>query len=252
MDMMSGHLGGAAALDARGWKPSKFVWRGGRWRASRRTVNVASRLMADLALDNYEAAIRAHARGVLADLGCGNAPLAGLYAPLVDRFLWVDWPGSAHQRITLDLAQDLNQPLDLADASIDTVLLTDVLEHIARPDMLLAEVARVLRPGGHAIAGVPFLYWLHEEPHDHHRYTIHRLRDFAASHGFSIVSERVNGGGLDVVADLMTKMVYNRRFPLPAHVMHAAMRVVRWLGGPISRRAHATMPLGYTVVYRKD
>jgi SAM-dependent methyltransferase len=236
-------------LAARGWRPSKFAERGDRWRSAPAQVNVASRLFADRAVANYVAAIRDFARGDLADLGCGNAPLAGVYAPHVETMLWVDWPGSPHQQVTLDLSQDLNEPLRIDSASLDTVLLTDVLEHLRDPDGLLAEVRRVLRPGGRAIIGVPFLYWLHEEPHDHHRYTIHKLRDFAARHGFTVLREQVNGGGLDVVRDLLTKLAYTDRFPLPAWLVHHLTGALFAPLAPISRRAHDVMPMGYTVVF---
>ncbi|MBT2186285.1 methyltransferase domain-containing protein [Sphingobium nicotianae] len=244
--------GAAAQLTARGWQPSKFALRGGRWLSAPGEVNVASRLFADRAVTNYVAAIRDFAHGALADLGCGNAPLAGVYAPYVESMLWVDWPGSLHQKVALDVSQDLNQPLAIESASLDTVLLTDVLEHIARPDDLIAELRRILRPGGRAIIGVPFLYWLHEEPHDHHRYTIHKLRDFAAAHGFAVLREQVNGGGLDVVRDLLTKLAYAERFPLPAWLVHHATGALFAPLGPVSRRAHNAMPMGYTVVWGVD
>ena len=38
--------------------------------------------------------------------------------------------------------------LDAADASVDAVLLLDMLEHVERPADVLAEAARVVRPGG--------------------------------------------------------------------------------------------------------
>lgn len=241
----------SSTLAQRGWRPSKFELHNGHLRSSRKAVPVSSRLMADLAVANYEVAIREHARGRLADLGCGNAPLAGLYAPLAEEFLWVDWPGSPHQSITPDLFQDLNEPLQIADRSLDTVLLTDVLEHIRDPDALIGEVQRVLRPGGRAIIGVPFLYWLHEEPYDYHRYSRHKMRDFAARHGFEILSETENGGGFDVVRDLLTKMTYSRKIPLPGYATHYGLGLIGALLAPLNRSAIPKMPMGYTYVFGK-
>ncbi len=45
--------------------------------------------------------------------------------------------------------------LPFADGSFDGVSCMHVLEHVAAPDALLAEVHRVLRPGGHLLAAVP-------------------------------------------------------------------------------------------------
>lgn len=45
--------------------------------------------------------------------------------------------------------------LPFADASFDSVLLDNVLEHIEAPTLLLGEVRRVLVPGGRFLVGVP-------------------------------------------------------------------------------------------------
>jgi SAM-dependent methyltransferase len=45
--------------------------------------------------------------------------------------------------------------LPFADASIDVVTAFDVLEHVPSPELLLAEVARVLRPGGLFVGATP-------------------------------------------------------------------------------------------------
>lgn len=50
---------------------------------------------------------------------------------------------------------DVEQGLPFADASFDIVVCEQVLEHLHHPDRALADMARVLRPGGCLIAGVP-------------------------------------------------------------------------------------------------
>jgi SAM-dependent methyltransferase len=47
------------------------------------------------------------------------------------------------------------QALSFADASLDLVLHSSVLEHLPRPQRALAEAFRVLRPGGHLVFEVP-------------------------------------------------------------------------------------------------
>jgi SAM-dependent methyltransferase len=53
--------------------------------------------------------------------------------------------------------EDLER-LSLADASQDLVLSCDVLEHVNEPRAALGELARVLRPGGHLLFTVPFVW----------------------------------------------------------------------------------------------
>jgi SAM-dependent methyltransferase len=55
---------------------------------------------------------------------------------------------------------DLDQPLDLGDASFDVVVAGELLEHLRDPRRLVGEVRRVLRPGGMFVASVPNAYRL--------------------------------------------------------------------------------------------
>jgi SAM-dependent methyltransferase len=205
--------------------------------------------MADLAVQNYETAIRAHARGDLVDLGCGNAPLAGIYGPLVSSILWVDWQNTLHTAFRLDVEANLSEPLPLPDDAYDTVILTDVLEHLQRPELLLAEVFRILRPGGRAIIGVPFLYGLHEEPHDYYRYTRHRLLAFAAEHRFEVVSLVETGGPIDVIHDIGCKVL--AKIPVALQLYYYGTRGLRTLLSSLNRRAGRYFPLGYMIVVGK-
>jgi len=61
--------------------------------------------------------------------------------------------------------------LPFRDDTFDTVLLLEVLEHVAHPAQVLAEIHRVLKPGGVLLMSMPFLYPLHDAPHDYQRFT---------------------------------------------------------------------------------
>jgi SAM-dependent methyltransferase len=115
-------------------------------------------------------AARADTPPVVLDLGCGHKPYADLFA------------GYQHVGVNLDAidaSPDLianAAALPLAEACIDLVFCTQVLEHVPEPAALLAEAARVLRPGGVLVLSAPFYWPLHEEPHDYLRFTPHALR----------------------------------------------------------------------------
>lgn len=52
---------------------------------------------------------------------------------------------------------DLNRPLPLCSAAFDVVTVMDVIEHLSRVDSFVAEVYRVLKPGGYAVIATPNL-----------------------------------------------------------------------------------------------
>jgi SAM-dependent methyltransferase len=72
--------------------------------------------------------------------------------------------------------------IPLPAASIDCVLVQAVLEHVLEPALVVAEIHRVLRPGGLVYAETPFMQQVHEGPYDFTRFTEggHRylFRDF--------------------------------------------------------------------------
>lgn len=231
------------------WKPTKAEQVGGRWRASRDIAHVSrrSRFSADLLIEAYAAALREYARGTLVDVGCGRAPYFGMYQHLISRSIGVDWPNSPHAGDQVDVVSDLNVAIDLPDQIADTVLCTDVLEHIFEPQKLWEEMARITRPGGMLILGVPFFYWIHEQPFDYHRYTQFALRRYAENAGFDIVAIRVVGGLPHVLVDLACKgapgPILSRCMALIASLVAVGLKRMRF--------RDSKFPLAYVLVARR-
>jgi SAM-dependent methyltransferase len=236
------------------WIPSKFVYRSGKLTASRDVseVAVSSRLITDVIAKLYEDNLRQHAQGRLLDLGCGKAPLLATYEPYVRVITCVDWNNSPHRNEYLDLEHDLNEPLPFADGAFDTLLLSDVLEHIPQPDALFTEMARVLAPGGKLLLNVPFYYQIHEQPHDYYRYTEFALRRFVDRSGMKLISVLPVGGLPEILADILAKL--GAQVPWVGRHLSSSIQAVAQLfvrsrfGRDVSSRTGRAFPLGYFMV----
>lgn len=238
------------------WTPSKFVLENGLLKGSRnpQQVSIGSRLMADRLANFFQNAIPRHARGRLLDLGCGAAPLFATYQTYVSDIVCVDWGQGAHGNDYLDLEHDLTSPLPLDAEAFDTIILSDVLEHLPDPDAIWSEMARLLSVGGKVIVTVPFLYGLHERPHDYCRYTEFALRRFADRHGFEIIEMTALGGAPEVLVDIFSKTLGRSRLGRTATSMIQGF--VRWAastkrGRRFSEGTSARFPYGYALVARK-
>jgi SAM-dependent methyltransferase len=72
--------------------------------------------------------------------------------------------------------------------TFDSVLSTEVLEHVPEPKMILSEAARVLKSGGYLVLSTPQTWGLHEIPYDFYRYTPYGLRYLAEATGFRVIT----------------------------------------------------------------
>lgn len=234
------------------WVPSKYVVRRGRLRGARSAaLGPGSRLMADLIARCYEQTLPTYARGDLLDLGCGEAPLYVAYGPLADSVTCVDWADNPY----LDFTCDLTQRLPFDDASFDTIVLSDVLEHIPNPEHLWSEMSRIVRPQGTVIVNVPFFYWIHAHPHDFHRYTRFALERLAQLNGLEVRVLEPLGGVSEVAADISAKLagrLPGLGRPVASAVQAAALGFNRTALGRRSVAVTADyFPLGYFMVAQR-
>lgn len=171
--------GGSLVRHRRGWKARLNAWRkrtplNPYWLERRHLWAGAERLAAA-------------AGGVLIDVGGAERPYGELFGPRVSRYVGLEYPPMVDNlvpelwevlpsvRHVVDVWGDGNA-LPFATDSADCVLLSEVLEHVPRPDNLLREAARALRPGGRVLLTVPFMAPLHQLPYDYYRFTREGLR----------------------------------------------------------------------------
>lgn len=124
--------------------------------------------------------------GLVVDIGCADRR-ASRYLPAGCAYVGLDYPGTAIGLYGTrpDLFGDARR-LPFADRSVDAVILKDVLEHVQGPQAALDECARVLRPGGCLVVWMPFMYPVHDAPHDFQRFTPQGLAAYLAEAGFEV------------------------------------------------------------------
>jgi SAM-dependent methyltransferase len=102
-------------------------------------------------------AIRRHPDCRLLDIGCGyNAPLLRAAEPYVREAIGIDPRAPAIDGPRLRTVRtEIEGQLPFEPDSFDVVTMLAVLEHLSHPERMIAEIARVLRPGGQLVMTVP-------------------------------------------------------------------------------------------------
>lgn len=97
--------------------------------------------------------------GTILDVGCGSALVAERTADLEGRYVGLDFGGHHIEfaakklrdhggRLRCSFVRADGEHLPIADASVDLLVMSEVIEHLLRPELAVWEVARVLKPGG--------------------------------------------------------------------------------------------------------
>jgi SAM-dependent methyltransferase len=149
-------------------------------------------------------------RGRLLDVGCGHMPYKSIIldsATNVSDYIGMDLSDNRSYANKPDLTWD-GVVIPLPDSSIDCAMATEVLEHCPYPDKTLAEINRVLRPGGTLLITVPFIWMLHEVPYDEYRYTPFALRRLVESSNFEVLELSALGGWNASVAQFVANWLY--------------------------------------------
>ena len=161
--------------------------------------------------DQAIAGIAHNASGLLLDVGCGTKPYQKTFAPFVTRHLGLEYsPDSGFRGNKADLFGDAAY-LPFGDQTVDTILCSEVLEHVPDPEKVLNEFARVLKPDGVLITTAPFIYPIHDA-HDYFRYSPDGLAVMMKRSGFTIDTVRPLSGTAVTLALLINIYVYSIGF----------------------------------------
>jgi SAM-dependent methyltransferase len=89
-----------------------------------------------------------------------------------------------------------------SDLEFDSIICTQVFEHLSDPWKSATELYRVLKNGGHVLLTVPQMNELHEEPHDYFRYTKYGLKNMFEKAGFNVIKVEQRGAYYSTLAQM--------------------------------------------------
>lgn len=179
--------------------------------------------------------------GDLIDVGCGRQPYRA-YFEHVKRIVACDFDAKRGEVAFTCPAHDI--PVEAG--SFDSVLCTEVLEHVPDPLAVWREFHRILRPGGRVLLTTPMYWPPHELPYDFYRYPEHGLRYLASTAGFEIEEIWPRGGRWAMLGQVGMHTLHHYFKP----------RIMRWMWSRFflwadRKRNNPDITMGWTVLAKK-
>lgn len=153
--------------------------------------------------------------GIILEVGSGYSSYKK-YIPHT-KYLTLDIDKNSRPDICCDL-HDIKWDSDY----FDTVIATEVLEHLHAPEKAVNEIWRILKPGGICILSTRFIYPYHPGPKDYYRFTWDSLsylfRRFSKAeiyhHGDKIqaIWELINKGKVGIILNIFNPLIARIHF----------------------------------------
>ena len=149
--------------------------------------------------------------GKTLDIGCGAKQYEKLFK-------------KTSEYIGIEIETDLQKKREIADyfydgkkipfkdESFDSILSFQVLEHIFEPQDFLSEAKIVLKPGGHMLVTVPFMWDEHEKPYDYGRYTSFGLKHLFNKNSFEVINFEKSTPGIECIFQLLICYIEKKIF----------------------------------------
>jgi len=181
-----------------------------------KTRNVNVRIDKEGHLSSIRKFISDHAdsiSGIVLDVGCGEMPYKEQILDSdskVEKYLGLDLEDNySDRKVVPDLTWD-GKRIPLEDDCVDVAIATEVFEHCPDTSLVVREIHRILKPDGVLLFTVPFLWPLHEVPHDYFRFTPFALQSILTDAGFKHTDLKMLGGWDASLAQMMGLWVVRR------------------------------------------
>lgn len=155
-------------------------------RMRRRLLRNSSRVYLERVNQDFATTMKPGSR--ILDAGAGDAPYKHFFSH-------VQYESADFEKVDKLYAKstyvcNLCDHIPVEDDRFDYIVFNQTMEHLPEPEKALAELFRVLKPGGELLCTVPLFYEEHEQPYDFFRYTQFAHRRLFPQVGFYI--ERVD------------------------------------------------------------
>ena len=191
-------------------------------------------------LENSLRQCAGYVRGLTLDVGCGTRPYEKTFFARAAKYIGTDYLSDRSRPDAVCSALEL----PFADNIFDTVVSTEVLEHVPQPLRAVCEMRRVLKPGGCLVLSTPMYWPRHEVPYDFFRYPYDGLLSLVKASGLELIRLFNRGRSYAFVGQVLQ------------HVQPVAARPVNWLINTFflwcdRRLRHDEITMGWTLVARK-
>ncbi len=133
--------------------------------------------------------------GRVLDVGSGHSKYEHVIRRYAKRYYAVDRFRNAAQ------IKGSVEHLPFGESVFDTLICTQLIEHVPRPWVAVAEMYRILKPGGYLILSAPWIYPYHGSPADYYRFSRDGLRALLEDNGFKVIDLCPMGGGFLVAVE---------------------------------------------------
>jgi len=217
--------------------PLKIVFRGGH---SKPISKQKTKKLSAWKKENYEFLKKLEINGLVLDIGSGWSPFINLF-PKIISVDFLNFPST-------NLVCDISKQIPLASSSIDSVIITNLLEHIPSPSNLLSEINRIMKNEAKMYLSVPFLNAVHQPPHDYFRYTNFQLENMMKQSGFEIILFEC-GNDLDTLDKMIT--TYFRPYLQNQYLISILYRfqksIIKLLEKKLSKNYRTEFTSGYMI-----
>lgn len=147
-------------------------------------------------------------KGKILDFGCGSKPYKSFFS--FTEYIGVDFEneGHGHANEPIDFFYD-GKTIPFGDNYFDSILCSEVFEHIFNLDVIINELNRVLKKDGNILITCPFVWNEHEIPFDYARYTRFALESILQKGGFKIIEFSKAGNFITVMTQLVCLYFFN-------------------------------------------